>query len=105
VAAGIFELVPELKVGSDSRAAGLYTVLRYIRTTNYEVIQKTTDRELAIAQEIAWLHTRLRPGEEKDQSRPNLWILLHALTFRKRAAGDKLLQMLISRLGYTRKSI
>jgi hypothetical protein len=105
VAAGIFELVPELKVCFCSRAAGLYTVLRHIRITNYKTIHKTTHRELAIAQEIAWLHTRLRPGEEKDQSRPNLWILLHALTFRKRAAGDKLLQKLISKLGYTRKSI
>lgn len=103
VAAGIFELVPELKVPSSSRVAGLYTVLRHIRTTNYNNVQKTTDQELEVAQKIAWLHTRLRPSEEREQSRPNLWILLYTLTFHKRAAGDELLQKLIRRLGYTRK--
>jgi hypothetical protein len=106
VAIGIFELVPELKVSSCSRAAGLYTALRYIRISNYRRVRTTTDRELEIAQEIAWLHTRARPGEEREQSRPNLWIPLHALTFQKRAAvGDLLLQKLIRRLGYTRKSV
>jgi hypothetical protein len=105
VAAGLFELVPELKVCFFSRAAGLYTVLRHIRTSNYNDVRTTTARELAIAQEIAWLHTRLRPGEEKEHSRPNLWILLHALTFHKRTAGDKLLQKLIFRLRYTRESV
>jgi hypothetical protein len=105
VAAGLFELVPELKVCFFSRAAGLYTVLRHIRTSNYNDVRTTTARELEIAQEIAWLHTSLRPGEEKQHSRPNLWILLHALTFHKRAAGDRLLQRLIFRLRYTRESI
>ncbi|KAI4843388.1 hypothetical protein E4T44_06761 [Aureobasidium sp. EXF-8845] len=105
VAAGIFELIPELKVSPCSRAAGLHTVLRYIRTTNYDDDRTTTDRELEVAQEIAWLHTRLRPGEEKEQSRPNLWILLHALTFHKRLTGDQLLQKLILRLGYTLWSV
>lgn len=105
VAAGIFELVPELKVPSSSRAAGLYTVLRYIRTTNYNKVEKTTDRELVVAQEIAWLHTRSLSGEGTEQTRPNLWILLYTLTFHKRAAGDELLQNLICNLGYTRKYV
>lgn len=38
VAAGIFELVPELKVCFCSVVAGLYTVLRHIRITNYNTI-------------------------------------------------------------------
>jgi hypothetical protein len=105
VTAGLFELVPELKVGSCSRATGLYTVLRYIRTSDYNDTRTTTGCELEIAQEIAWLHTRLRPGEEKEQSRPNLWILLYALTFHKRVAGDELLRKLIFRLGYTREFV
>jgi len=105
VGAGIFRLVPELKVPACSRAAGLYTVLRHIRTTNYNSVQNTTDQELAIAQAIARLHTRLRPGEIREQSRPNLWMLLYALTFHKRIAGDQLFQELIRSLGYKRKSV
>jgi len=105
VAAGIFELVPELKVPPNLRVAGLYTVLRHLRTTNYNNEHRTTDQELAIAQAIARLHTRLRPGEIREQSRPNLWMLLYALTFRKRVAGDQLFQKLIRSLGYKRKSV
>ncbi|KAH0009212.1 hypothetical protein KCU78_g10848, partial [Aureobasidium melanogenum] len=105
VSAGLFELVPELKVDENSRAAGLYTVLRYIRTSNYNHVCTTTEPELEIAQRIAWLHTRLQPGEKQEKSRPNLWILLHALTFRKRAAGDQLIRELIRKLGYTRQDL
>lgn len=105
VAAGIFALIPELKVPPNLRAAGLYTVLRYIRTTNYNTIYRTTDQELAVAQAIAWLHTRLQPGEIREQSKPNLWMLLYALTFRKRDAGDQLFQKLIRSLDYKRKSV
>ncbi|KAG9893949.1 hypothetical protein KCU78_g14288, partial [Aureobasidium melanogenum] len=101
VTAGIFKLVPELKVCICSMVAGLYTVLRHIRTSNYNETRTTTESELEIAQRIAWLHTRLQPGEKQEKSRPNLWILLHALTFRKRAAGDQLFRELIRRLGYT----
>lgn len=99
----LFELVPELEVCSDHMALGLYTVLRYLRILNYNRVYATTDRELELAQEIAWLHTRLRPEEKRDESRPHLWMLLHALTFRKRAAGDQLFQKLIRKLGYNRK--
>lgn len=105
VSAGIFELVPELKVPPNLRVAGLYTVLRYIRTTNYNHDHKTTDQELAIAQAIARLHTRLRPGDIREHSKPNLWMLLYALTFRKRVAGDRLFQKLILSLRYTRKFV
>ncbi|KAG9681402.1 hypothetical protein KCU95_g13085, partial [Aureobasidium melanogenum] len=105
VSAGLFKLVPELKVDENSRAAGLYTVLRYIRTSNYNHVRTTTEEELEIAQKIAWLHTRVQPGKEQEKSRPNLWILLHALTFRKRAAGDLLFRGLIRRLGYTRQDL
>lgn len=72
VTAGLFELVPELKVCFCSRVAGLYTVLRYIRTSDHNDTRTTTNRELEIAQEIAWLHTRIRPGEKREQSRPNV---------------------------------
>ncbi|KAG9529929.1 hypothetical protein KCU93_g2958, partial [Aureobasidium melanogenum] len=105
VAAGIFELIPELKIYFDSMVAGLYTVLRYIRTTNYNEVRRTTENELVIAQEIAWLHTRLPPGETREESRPNLWILLHTLTFRKRKSGDHLFKDLIRKLGYTRADL
>ncbi|KAH0404992.1 hypothetical protein KCU89_g561, partial [Aureobasidium melanogenum] len=105
VAAGIFELIPELKTYFDSMVAGLYTVLRYIRTTNYNEVRRTTENELVIAQEIAWLHTRLPPGETREESRPNLWILLHTLTFRKRESGDHLFKDLIRKLGYTRADL
>ncbi|KAI4718525.1 hypothetical protein E4T48_05217 [Aureobasidium sp. EXF-10727] len=105
VAAGIFELIPEAKVCSDSKALGLYTVLRYLRTRNYSHISPTTDHELRVAQDIAWLHTRLRPGQEREESRPNLWILLHALSFRKRVSGDQSLRELIYELGYTRHDL
>ncbi|KAG9550975.1 hypothetical protein KCU71_g14566, partial [Aureobasidium melanogenum] len=105
VAAGIFELIPELKIYFDSMVAGLYTVLRYIRTTNYNEVRRTTENELVIAQEIAWLHTRLPPGETREESRPNLWILLHTLTFRKRESGDHLFKDLIRKLGYTRADL
>ena len=105
VIAGVFELIPELKVCFCSRAAGLYTVLRHIRTSNYNEARTTTARELVVAQEMAWLHTRLQPGEVREQSRPNLWMLLYALTFHKRVAGDRLFQELIFRLGYTRESV
>ncbi|CAD0084870.1 unnamed protein product, partial [Aureobasidium vineae] len=101
VAAGLFKLIPELKVCFCSKAAGLYTVLRHIRTSNYNDIRTTTESELEVAQKIAWLHTRLRPGEEREEGRPNLWILLHALNFHKRAAGDQSLQKLVRKLGYT----
>lgn len=103
VAAGLFELIPELKVCFCSMVAGLYTVLRHIRTTNYNEVRKTTERELVIAQNIAWLYTRLRPEERREENRPNLWILLHTLTFRKRESGDDLFKKLIRKLGYTRK--
>ncbi|KAH0367984.1 hypothetical protein KCU65_g4319, partial [Aureobasidium melanogenum] len=103
VAAGIFELVPELKIYFDCMVAGLYTVLRYIRTTNYNKVRRTTEHELAIALGIAWLYTRLPPGETREGNRPNLWALLHLLSFHKRESGDDLFKDLIRRLGYTRK--
>lgn len=103
VAAGLFDLVPELKVCSCSMVAGLYTVLRHIRTSNYNEIRRTSERDLVIAQNIAWLHTRLPPGKTRNEGRPNLWILLHTLTFHKRAPGDELFKELIRALGYTRK--
>lgn len=102
VDAGLFELVPELKVCFCSMAAGLYTVLRHIRISNYNRISRTTERELEIAQKIAWLHTRSPSAKDREESRPNLWAFLHALTFRKRGPGDKLLQKQIRKMGYTR---
>lgn len=103
VAAGIFELIPELKIYFDCMVAGLCTVLRYIRTTNYNKVRRTTEHELGIALDIAWLHTRLPAGEMREGNRPNLWALLFPLTFRKRESGDDLFKDLICKLGYTRK--
>ncbi|THX79262.1 hypothetical protein D6D04_05278 [Aureobasidium pullulans] len=104
VTAGIFKLVPELKVPVKSMAAGLYTFLRWLRTTLYKDVWRTTEHELKIAEKMAWLHTRLPPGEKKEENRPHLWALLNFLTFRKREAGDEMFQKLIRGLGYTRKS-
>jgi hypothetical protein len=105
VSAGLFELLPDLKVQCDKRPSGLYTTLRFLRIKNYVRSSVITERELEVAESLAWLHTRLRPGEKKEESRPHLWALLHFLTFRKRGTGDKLLQKRIRRLGYTRESL
>ncbi|KAK6001054.1 hypothetical protein QM012_003137 [Aureobasidium pullulans] len=66
-AAGLFELVPEIKVPPNHKAMGLYTVLRYLRTQNFSCVYATTDRELEIAQDIAWLHTRQDLDENLHQ--------------------------------------
>ncbi|KEQ85518.1 hypothetical protein M438DRAFT_364598 [Aureobasidium pullulans EXF-150] len=104
VSAGIFELLPDLKVQCRERPSGLYTTLRGLRSSNFERTRasKITENEMEAAEKLAWLHTLSSAEEKEEGDRPQLWALLNYLTFRKREAGDELFQDRIRQLGYTR---
>ena len=99
---GFYTLVPELRVPAGTICAGLWTTLRCSRRILHETAKPCTAEELDIAERLSRLHTRSTPDEPRTVTRPNLWIFMSYLSFRKRSDNDPLFRDKIRQLGYTR---